>query len=51
MTKDGSNSVALTFETDNVEGFIGAVAAPPPELASLMERPRCHSPLTVYVEK
>ena len=51
VAQDGSNSVALTFETDDVAGFMAAIAAPPPELAALMERHGVIPPLAVYIEK
>ena len=51
VAQDGSNSVALTFDTDDVAGFIAALAAPPPELAAIMERHGVVPPLAVYIEK
>jgi hypothetical protein len=51
VAQDGSNSVALTFDTDDVAGFIAATTAPPPELAALMERHGVIPPLAVYIEK
>lgn len=48
---DGSNSVALTFDTDDVAGFLAAIAKPSPELAAAMERHGVVPPLMVYVQQ
>jgi hypothetical protein len=51
VAQDGSNSVALTLDADDVAGLMAATAAPPPELAALMEKHGVVPPLAVYIEK
>ena len=51
VAQDGSKSVALTFETDDVDGFLAAMAAPPPDLAAHLERHGVVPPMAVYIEK
>ena len=49
VAHDGSNSAALTFDSDDVEGLVAAIAAPPAELAAAMERHGVVPPLAVYI--
>jgi hypothetical protein len=51
VAHDGSNSVALTVDIDDVDGMLATAADPPPELAGLMERHGVIPPLVVYVAK
>jgi hypothetical protein len=48
---DGSKTIAVTCDTDDVEGLMAAAAAPSPDLAAAMERHGVIPPLTVFVEK
>ena len=48
---DGSNKVAVSVETDDVEAVLAAIASPPPELLAAMERHGVIVPLTAYVER
>ena len=50
VAQDGSKKVAVSAEIDDVESFLAAVAAPPPELLAAMERHGVIPPLTAYVE-
>ena len=51
VAHDGSNSVAIAADVDDVAGVMAALASPPPELGAAMERHGVLPPLTVYVEK
>ena len=51
VAHDGSNSVAVTLDVDDVDGMLAKVADPPPELAARMERHGVIPPLVVYVAK
>jgi hypothetical protein len=51
VAHDGSNSVAVTVDIDDVDGMLATAADPPPELAGLMERHGVIPPLVVYVAK
>ena len=51
VAHDGSNSVAVTAEIDDVDAMVSAVAAPPPELLAAMQRHGVVPPLTVYIER
>jgi hypothetical protein len=46
---DGTNSVAVTFEIDDVDALAATIAAPPAELADAMQRHGVIPPLAVYV--
>jgi hypothetical protein len=48
--QDGSNAVAITFESSDVDAIMSSLASPPPELAAAMERHGVLPPLTVYVQ-
>ena len=49
VAHDGTNNVAVAFDIDDVEGFAAMAAAPPAELAALMEQHGVIPPLAVYV--
>jgi hypothetical protein len=51
VAQDGSNSVALATEVDDVAGLLAALSSPPPEVAAIMERHGVVPPLTIYVER
>jgi len=50
VAQDGSNSVAITVDVDDVAGLMATLASPPPELGALMERHGVMPPLAIYVE-
>jgi hypothetical protein len=51
VAQDGSNTVAVGMEVDDVAGVMAALASPPPEMAAIMEQHGVIPPLTVYVEQ
>ena len=51
VAHDGTNSVAVSAEVDDVAKVMATLASPPPELAAAMERHGVLPPLTVYVEE
>ena len=51
ITQDGSKRVAVSAEIDDVDAFTAAIASPPPELLSAMERHGVIQPLTAYIER
>jgi hypothetical protein len=51
VAQDGSKTIAVTFDADDVAGVMTAIAAPSAELAATMERHGVVPPLTAYVEK
>lgn len=51
VAQDGSNSVAVATEVDDVAGLMATLASPPPEVGAIMERHGVIPPLTIYVEK
>lgn len=48
---DGSNQIAVTFETNDLAAAQAMLASPPPEVAALMEKHGVIPPFTAYVEK
>jgi hypothetical protein len=51
VAHDGSKTIAVTFDTDDVAAVMAAIAAPSPELAAAMEQHGVLPPLTAYIEK
>jgi hypothetical protein len=51
VASDGSNAIAITCDSDDVETMLAAVNAPPAEMAAAMQRHGVIPPLTVYVER
>ena len=51
VAHDGSKTVAVSAETDDVEAILAAIASPPPELLAAMERHGVIPPFTAYVER
>jgi hypothetical protein len=47
----GDKTVAITFDTDDVDAVMATLAAPPAELTAAMERHGVVPPLTAYVER
>ena len=48
--QDGSNTVAITCQTDDVANMMAAIANPAPDLAAAMERHGVVPPIAVFVE-
>ena len=51
VAQDGSNTVAVAAEVDDVAGLTAALSSPPPEVAAIMERHGVIPPLAIYVEQ
>ncbi len=51
VAQDGSNSVSVTTEVDDVAGLMAALSSPPPEVGAVMERHGVVPPLVIYVEQ
>jgi hypothetical protein len=51
VAEDGSTTVAITAEVDDVAGMLAALSSPPPEVGSLMQKHGVIPPLTIYVAK
>lgn len=51
VAQDGSNTVAIAVELDDVAGMMATLSSPPPEVGAIMERHGVLPPLTIYVEK
>ena len=49
VAQDGSKTIAVTFDTDDVATVMATIAAPPAEMASTMERHGVVPPLKAYV--
>jgi hypothetical protein len=48
---DGSNAIAITCDMEDVEAALATVAAPPPEMAAVMQKHGVIPPLTAYVAR
>ena len=51
VAQDGSNTVAVATEVDDVAGLMAALSSPPPEVGAVMERHGVVPPLAIYVEQ
>ena len=51
VAQDGSSTVAVAAEVDDVTPMVAALSSPPPEVASVMEKHGVVPPLTIYVER
>ncbi len=51
VAQDGSNTVAIPAEVDDVVGMMAALSSPPPEVGAIMEKHGVLPPLAVYVEQ
>lgn len=51
IAQDGSNFVAVAADVDDVDAVMAALASPPVELETAMERHGVLPPITVFVEK
>lgn len=50
VVSDGRKSIAITFDTDDVDAVMSTLAAPPPEMAEAMARHGVVLPLAAYIE-
>jgi hypothetical protein len=51
VAQDGSNTVALAVEVDDVAELMTALSSPRPELGAIMEKHGVVPPLAIYVEQ
>jgi hypothetical protein len=51
VAQDGAPSVAITFFTDDLDGVMAGLAAPPPDVLDAMQRHGVVPPLITYVER
>jgi hypothetical protein len=51
VAQDGSNKVAISAQTDDVDALAAAMASPPPEVLARMQEHGVIPPLTLYVER
>ena len=49
VAHDGSNNVAVSADVDDPDAMMAALAAPPPEVAALMQSHGVQPPLVAYV--
>jgi hypothetical protein len=51
VAQDGSNKIAVSAQTDDVDALLAGIASPPPEILARMQEHGVIPPLTVYVER
>jgi hypothetical protein len=51
VAADGSNKIAVSAHTDDVDAMVAMMASPPPEVLARMQEHGVIPPLTVYVEQ
>lgn len=51
VAQDGSNTVAVVTEVDDVAALIATISSPPPEVGAIMERHGVMPPVVIYVER
>lgn len=51
VAQDGTRTVAVAADVDDVSPIVAALSSPPPEVASVMEKHGVVPPLTIYVER
>ena len=51
VAQDGSNTVAIAAEVDDVAGMMATLSSPPPEVGAIMEKHGVLPPLAIYVEQ
>jgi hypothetical protein len=50
VAHDGSDTVAVSTQVDDVAALVAALTSPPPEIAAAMQSHGVQPPLTIYVE-
>lgn len=48
---DGSNTVAITADIADADALMATLAAPPPEIAQIMENHGVQPPLTAFIAR
>lgn len=51
VAQDGSNTIALSADVEDVAALKAALSSPPPEVAAIMESHGVIPPLVIYVER
>ena len=51
VAQDGTNTVAVAAEVNDVAGMMATLSSPPPEVGAIMERHGVIPPLAIYVEQ
>ena len=51
VAQDGSKTIAITAEVEDVDAMMAQVASPAPELMEVMQRHTVIPPLKVFVER
>ncbi len=51
VSQDGSNTVAVATDVEDVAGLLAALSSPPPEVGSIMEKHGVIPPLAIFVEQ
>ena len=51
VAQDGSNKIAVSAHTDDVDALMSSIASPPPDVLAKMQEHGVIPPLTVYVER
>ena len=50
VAHDGSGTVAISADVEDVAALVAALASPPAEVGEVMQRHGVQAPLTVYVQ-
>ena len=50
VAHDGSNMIAVSLDTDDVDVLVTALTLPPPEIAPMMKTRFLVPPVTIYVQ-
>ena len=51
VAEDGSKTIAITVDVDDVAAILAQIGSPPPELLDAMQRHGVVPPLKVYVQR
>ena len=51
VANDGSNTIAISADMDDIDAALATMASPPPEMAAAMDKHGVIPPLVVYVER
>jgi hypothetical protein len=50
VAQDGSTTVAISAQIEDIDTFVATLSSPPPEMAEVMQSHGVQPPLTIYVE-
>ncbi len=51
VAQDGSNKIAVSAQTNDVDALMAALASPPPEVLAKMQQHGVVPPIALYVER